>query len=93
MALQGGDTNSPLFTSPSVPLGSTEILIFELLVTDNLGYMTKDTVSMSVEGVNQISYCEARGQNTYYEWIDGINVSGDNRVSGNNQGYVDFSAS
>lgn len=91
VTLQDVSSVVPMFNTPQVPSGSTEILTFELLVTDNLGYMAKDTVTISVEGVDQVSYCEARGQNTSYEWIDAISVGLDARVSGNNQGYADYS--
>ena len=92
VTLQNATSVVPVITTPPVPLGSSEVLTFELLVTDNLGYMAKDTVIVTVEGVNQLSYCEARGQNTNYEWIDSVAFGEFNNVSGNNQGYADYSA-
>ncbi|WP_196139225.1 GEVED domain-containing protein [Aliikangiella sp. G2MR2-5] len=32
-------------------------------------------------------YCEAKGNNTYYEWIEAVSVNGLSVQSGNNQGY------
>jgi len=91
VTLQNETSEVPMFTAPPVPLGSIEVLTFELLVTDNLGYMAKDSVTITVEGVDQLNYCDARGQNTSYEWIEGIALGVDLRTSGNNQGYADYS--
>ena len=35
-------------------------------------------------------YCAAAGINTHYEWIDSVAVNGVSNVSGNNNGYADF---
>ncbi|MGD8572720.1 MAG: hypothetical protein PVH98_09670, partial [Gammaproteobacteria bacterium] len=90
VTLQNVTTATPTFTAPVIPLGSSEDLTFEVLVTDNEGYMAKDTVTVIVEGIDQLSYCEAAGQNTQFEWIDAVSVAGVNRVTGNNQGYGDL---
>lgn len=92
VTLEGADTAVPTFVAPPVPLGSTQVVTLEVLVTDNEGYMARDTVTVLVEGVDQLSYCESSGQNTSFEWIDAVSLAGDNRASGNNQGYADFTA-
>ena len=91
VTLQDETSVAPVFATPPVLRGNTEVLTFELLVTDDLGYMANDTVSITVEGISQLTYCEANGQNTYYEWIEGIAFGGDSRFSGNNLGYADYS--
>lgn len=92
VTLQGANTAAPTFIAPTVPLGSTQTVTLQVVVTDNEGYMASDTVTITVEGIDQLSYCDSRGQNTSFEWIDAVSLAGDNRASGNNQGYADFTA-
>ncbi len=35
------------------------------------------------------NYCMSSGSNTYYEWIDAININGEEYISGNNSGYFE----
>lgn len=90
VTLLGPDTVAPYFIAPDLPVGVTEDLEFELLITDNQGFMSKDSVVISVTGVEQLSYCESSGLNTSWEWIDGVSIAGQSTVSGNNNGYADF---
>ena len=39
------------------------------------------------------SYCASSGSNTYYEWIDAININGEEYFSGENGGYFEHAGS
>lgn len=39
---------------------------------------------------NSASYCEVKGNNSSYEWIDSVTVNGQTNTSGNDGGYGDY---
>lgn len=84
-------SSQPSFITPTVPAGTTETLEFEVVVKDNLGFKAKDTVAVTVIGMDVVSYCDSSGTNTNYEWIQAVNVGTLSNTSGKNGGYADFS--
>ena len=69
---------------------------------DYSGVFSKITYSIPSEpgtgggGGNDQSYCSSSGNNSNYEWINRVRVSGTpqlNNTSGNNNGYGNFSSS
>jgi len=51
VAITGGTTTSPSFTAPQVATGTTQVLGFQLTVTDAQGLTTTDTVNITVTDV------------------------------------------
>ena len=37
-----------------------------------------------------VSYCSSQGNNSSYEWVEAVNVNGYTYISGNSNGYADF---
>jgi hypothetical protein len=81
----------PSFITPTVPTGTTEMLEFEVVVKDNQGFKARDTVAVTVIGMDVVGYCDSSGTNTNYEWIQSVNVGTLSNISGTNGGYADFS--
>lgn len=80
------------FNAPLVAAGLTEILVFQVEVTDNLGFKAVDTVEVTVIGMDQLSYCTSKGNSTNWEWIDAVTIGDLNNNSGNNNGYLDYTS-
>lgn len=60
-------------------------------VSDQQGLISSESISLIVNAV-PISYCSARGNNSTYEWINRIAINGVQHLSGNNQGYGNFTS-
>ncbi|MCC5960743.1 MAG: DUF11 domain-containing protein [Rhodobacteraceae bacterium] len=54
VALLDGDTATPGFTAPQ-PTGSSETLVFQLTVTDAFGLTSVDTVTITLQGVAELT--------------------------------------
>jgi hypothetical protein len=59
VTLAGGDTASPSFTAPLLPLNEPEVLTFQLVVDDGVLASAAATVSVTVRNVNQAPIAEA----------------------------------
>lgn len=91
--LQVPDSAVGVFVAPSLPENVSETVTFRLTVTDDLGFMAADTVTVTITGIAQpISYCDASGINTRYEWIETVDIGNVSNTSGDNAGYGDYTA-
>jgi|GEM_PF-5942955 len=68
------------------PVGTTEVVY---VATDVAGNADTCSFNVTVEEC-AIEYCAASGCNTQYEWIDAVSLVNLNNVSGNDQGYGDY---
>ncbi|WP_442265171.1 C10 family peptidase [Tenacibaculum sp. ZS6-P6] len=73
-------------TPTTSSLGKTSIV---LELTDGINTTTQN-FEIIVEENNNQSYCDSKGYNTNYEWIDFVSFGGMSNSSGNNNGYADF---
>ncbi|MEO1626009.1 MAG: hypothetical protein AAFV25_12695, partial [Bacteroidota bacterium] len=76
-----------------------EVGIYTLIVMDYEGNDLAD-YKLTIENAQTadcpepepIKYCEAKGTNTDYEWIEQIDVGGISNASGNDNGYGDYTS-
>jgi hypothetical protein len=59
VTLAGGDTASPSFTAPLLPINEPEVLTFQLVVDDGALASTAATVNVTVRNLNQAPVAEA----------------------------------
>jgi len=66
--------------------------VYSVVVTDANGCTTSGNIVIEDVTPTGGDYCNAGGENTFYEWIESISVAGLTNTSGNNGGYADFTA-
>ena len=86
---QSGNTiigwGSPMTTS-SLSVGDH---VITASTTDSENLVGQASISITVNP-RPVTYCDARGGNSTYEWIQSVSVGGYTNTSNNNGGYGDF---
>jgi uncharacterized repeat protein (TIGR01451 family) len=63
---------------------------YEVNVFDANGCQVSEAITINDATPPTEDYCESEGLNTNYEFIESVAIDGDANVSGNNNGYADF---
>jgi gingipain R len=86
----GSSVGSSTLQNPSFNYNEYGIFQAKLDVTDNENPVQTGTITKNVE-ISQCSvYCESKGSDSSYEYIDKITLGTYSKTSGNNSGYGNF---
>ncbi|NLP57054.1 M4 family metallopeptidase [Lutibacter sp. B1] len=67
---------------------------FTIKAKDDAGNVSNTSNAVSVTTLNnQITYCDSKGNNSSYEWIDYVSFGGMTNTTGNDGGYADYTSS
>lgn len=66
---------------------------FSVRAKDAAGNVSASSSTINVTTLsNSVSYCDSKGNNSSYEWIDNVELGGMTNVTGDNGGYADFTS-
>jgi len=71
-----------------IPFLSAGDHVITASVTDSKGATSSKSVNIKVNPI-VLTYCSSKGNSTYYEWVNSINLVNQTITTGNNSGYVD----
>ncbi len=61
-------------------------------VTDSSNQQVSQSINITVNALTPVNYCSSKGNSTWYEWANGVELNGQVVTSGNNGGYSDNTA-
>eukprot|EP01090_Pellita_catalonica_P007303 TRINITY_DN178_c0_g2_i1.p1 TRINITY_DN178_c0_g2~~TRINITY_DN178_c0_g2_i1.p1 ORF type:complete len:899 (+),score=171.25 TRINITY_DN178_c0_g2_i1:5299-7995(+) len=74
-------------------LSAATAYTFSVRAKDAAGNASASSSAINVTTLsNSVSYCDSKGNNSSYEWIDNVELGGMTNATGNNGGYADFTS-